>query len=426
EKIGGRPPLEANATPGIPPSAEEGNGHAVALPDRFVAYLFDDLHLSTGDLPLVRDAAARHLADLTPTDRAAIFTMSGTVAVDFTDDKAQLRGALERLRPGIMTRVGGMTGGDILTFGTLDQIKNVIRRMSGAPGQRTIVMVSPGFMTIDPMYLTEINDILDRAIRANVIINTMDARGLYTDPALDLSRPNAGRGFGGNSLLRASMRADILAELADGTGGIFYQNSNNYDEGFKQLAAAPEYVYVLAFTPQNLKLDGSFHALRVSVKPSNNLNIEARKGYYAPRRLDDADQTAQQEIEAALFSHEEISELPVDLHTQFFKPDPASAKLAVLVHLGLRQFKFRKTDGRNDNVVTMVSGIFDRNGHYLQGIKKVLELRLKDDTLANRITNGVTIRTTFDIKPGTYLVRLVVRDAEGQLMSATNGAVDIP
>jgi hypothetical protein len=98
----------------------------------------------------------------------------------------------------------------------------------------------------------------------------------------------------------------------------------------------------------------------------------------------------------------------------------------VLVRLNLRQFRYRKADGRNNNVVTMVVGIFDRNGHYLQGVKKVLELRLKDETLANRLGQGATIRSSFDVPPGAYLVRLVVRDAEGQLMSATNGAVEIP
>jgi len=53
-------------------------------------------------------------------------------------------------------------------------------------------------------------------------------------------------------------------------------------------------------------------------------------------------------------------------------------------------------------------------------------MRLRDETLANGLGSGITIRTSFDVKPGTYLVRLVVRDAEGQLMAATNGAVQIP
>jgi VWFA-related protein len=425
EKVGSKPPIEANATPGIPLSSAEEKSHEIVVPERFVAYLFDDVHLSAADLPRIREAALRSIEDFKPTDRAAVFTMSGTPMLDFTDDKAQLRDALLRVRPNIMARAGAMTGGDTLTLGTLAAIKEVVHRMSGAPGQRSIVVISPGFFVLDPMFFPDRDDILDKAIRANVMINALDARGLYTDPALDVSRPTAIRGLG-TDLARASMRSDILAELAYGTGGSFWQNSNDYDEGFKHVAAAPEYVYLLGFAPQNLKLDGSFHALRVSIKPSNGINVQARKGYYAPRRLDDAEETAKQEISAALFSREEMQELPMELHTQFFKLDPGSAKLAVLVHLGLKQFRFRKAEGRNNNVVTMVTGIFDRNGHYMQGIKKVLELHLKDETLASRMGQGITIRSTFSIAPGTYLIRQVVRDAEGQLMSATNGAVDIP
>jgi hypothetical protein len=325
-----------------------------------------------------------------------------------------------------MARAGAMSGGETLTFGSLNVIKDVIQRMASAPGQRTIMVISPGFMTMDPLYFPDKTEILDRAIRANVIISAMDARGLYTDPALDVSRTSAPRGGPGSSLIRASMQADILAEMASGTGGSFFQNSNDYDEGFKRLAAAPEYIYLLGFTPQNLKNDGSFHALRVTLKPSNNLNVQARRGYYAPKRLEDAEETAHQEIEAALFSREELQELPIELHTQFFKSDAFNAQLAVRVRLDLKLFRYRKADGRNNNTVTLVTGIFDRDGNYLQGIKKVLELHLKDETLANRLGQPATIRTNFDVRPGTYLVRQVVRDSEGQLMSATNAAVQIP
>jgi hypothetical protein len=36
------------------------------------------------------------------------------------------------------------------------------------------------------------------------------------------------------------------------------------------------------------------------------------------------------------------------------------------------------------------------------------------------------VKSSFDVKPGSYMVRLVVRDTEGQMMAAANGAVDIP
>ena len=36
------------------------------------------------------------------------------------------------------------------------------------------------------------------------------------------------------------------------------------------------------------------------------------------------------------------------------------------------------------------------------------------------------MKTSFDVAPGSYVVRLVVRDSEGQTMAARNGVVEIP
>jgi hypothetical protein len=36
------------------------------------------------------------------------------------------------------------------------------------------------------------------------------------------------------------------------------------------------------------------------------------------------------------------------------------------------------------------------------------------------------VKTSFDTQPGKYLLRLVVRDSEGQMMAARNGIVEIP
>jgi hypothetical protein len=49
-----------------------------------------------------------------------------------------------------------------------------------------------------------------------------------------------------------------------------------------------------------------------------------------------------------------------------------------------------------------------------------------DNTVAGREQKPpVTIGTDFDVKPGDYLVRLVVRDAEGQQITAENSAVQV-
>jgi hypothetical protein len=299
------------------------------------------------------------------------------------------------------------------------------------PGRRNLILVSPGF--IAPFDLVQDKtEIVDRANRSNVIISALDARGLYAlVPGGDASQqsgvsPDADRMKSDFQRQEAFLQNDVLAELAEGTGGSFFHNNNDLDEGFRRVDARPEYLYMLGFSPQNLKLDGTFHKLKVSLKDPSKITLQARRGYYAPKRLDDPSETAKQEIQDALFSREAMHDIPIELHTQFFKASEDSAKVTVLVRLDIRHIHFRKVDGRNRDDLTIVSGLFDRNGNYVTAVEKKLEMRLRDETLEKRGGSGVTVRTSFDVKPGSYLVRLVVRDAEGQMMSAENGAVEIP
>jgi hypothetical protein len=300
--------------------------------------------------------------------------------------------------------------------------------MAAMPGQRSIILVSNGFVTLAE-HSSDKTEIMDRAIRANVLINALDARGLYTDTT-DITRQGAN--FRTEMVLaqmqRESNRAqsDVMAELAAGTGATFFQNNNDLDAGFARLVSAPEYYYLLAFSPQNLKMDGSFHSLKVTLKNVKDVSASARTGYYAPRHLENAIETAKREIEEALFSREEMSDIPVELHTQFFKASADAAKVSLVIKVDVKRLKFRKEADRNCDELTVVAGLFDRNGVYATGMQKKLEMRLKDETVEKRLDGGLTLRSSFDVKPGTYSVRLVVRDLEGQMMSAQNAAVEIP
>lgn len=460
-------------------------GASSAIPEHFIAYLFDDVHLSFADLAQARDAAGRNVdTSLAPTDRAAIYSTSGQTLLEFTDDRAKLHESLLSLRPRVVAQAGPgqcpnvsyymadmiqnhndpmalqaatqeamicahipqnqsnmaqelaraaasreLSVGDTETRTALRILNEVVRRLSAAPGQRSVILVSPGFLTLDTQQ--EKTEIMDRAIRSNVIISALDARGLYVlDAGGDISKPSYGvdvtRMKADYDRQSVSAQTDVMAELAAGTGGSFFQNNNDLAEGFRRVAAVPEYVYMLGFSPQNLKLDGSFHGLKVTLKNSANLGLQARRGYYAPKHLMDAAETAKEEIQEALFSREEVHDIPVELHTQFFKSNGENARITVIGRLDVKRIRFRKADERNRNEVTMVAGLFDRNGNFVGGIRKLIELRLRDETLEKRLDSGLTVRTSFDVKPGSYMIRLVVRDAEGQQMAAQNGVLEIP
>lgn len=461
-------------------------GKAVVLPQRFVSMVFDDIHLSMEDAAFVRDSAARFLGSLAASDRVSVNTTSGQLSREFTDDHDALRKALLGIvsRPlttgndhdcpdvgyyqadlivnrndtqalavatedAIQCAFGGdpsmqapaqvlaqsaalraLAQGDNETVFTYRHLDEIVRRLGTMPGQRVLVLISPGF--IPSTMQAEASGMVDRATRANIVINTIDARGLYTPDLMgDIASPShdSGKTAGFKLSYRVeaqSAQQEVLAQLADGTGGTFFHNRNDVDEGMRQVAAAPPVSYLLGFSPQNLKIDGRYHVLKVSLTSKEKFSIQARHGYFAPRSIADPEETTKREIQEALFSQEEIRDLPVDLQTQYFKIEQADARLAVLMRLDLRGIRFRKVEGRNRDKLTIVTGIFDENGNFVTGGEKIVEMKLRDTTYDRLSRSGLTVKSSFDVKPGTYLVRLVVRDAEGAQMAARNGAVVIP
>jgi VWFA-related protein len=471
------------------PTPQPGEPEKLAVAEHFVAWIFDDVHLTFGDLARAQAAANRVLVEsFEPGTRAAIYTTSGRIVLDFTDDKGKLHQTLTQIRPNPTVAANSnecpnisyyqadlivnkndpqalqaaeaeyiacnpppqgtsaaqwaeapsravafreLSTGDYDTRLALGVLKNVVRRMGTLPGSRSVVLVSPGFFLTNDHRPDE-TDLMDRAIRANVTISSFDARGLYTViPGGDASTPTSVHPAAASVKMlyeidAASADSDVMAELADATGGAFIHNSNDFAEGFRRIAAQPEFIYVLGFAPQNLKLDGSYHALKVTLKNGAGLQIQARRGYFVKRHATDPEEQANEDVREAFFSRDEIKDLPVELHTQFFKTGDFSAKLSLLARIDIRHLRYRKADGRNNDTLTLVGGVFDRNGNYVTAIQKTIEMKLKDPTLETLPANGITVKSTLDVQSGSYIVRLVVRDSEGQVMSAQNSAVVIP
>jgi hypothetical protein len=314
---------------------------------------------------------------------------------------------------------------------SLNALRNIVRRVAVMPGERTIVLVSGGFLTLSDFVLQKI-EIIEAAIRAKIVINSLDARGLWTDPSLDVSawggasNPEFGTIKQQIDRFSASTQSAVLAEMAFDTGGRLFEHNNDMDEGFRRLASAPEAMYVLGFSPVSLKSDGAFHELKVTVRVPAGMTVQARRGYYAPRKPTDPAETAKLEIQDAFLSRDVLSDLPIELRTTFFLTNEKEAKLTVRCRIDPKHMQFRKADGRNYNKLTVVSGVFDRDGNYVAGVQRIVDLNLTDQTLSKLIASGMTVNSDYTVAPGAYAIRLVVRDAEGQTLSAANGTFAIP
>jgi VWFA-related protein len=308
-----------------------GTAGSTASPEaRFTVYLFDDLHLQHEDMVRAREAADRQIDHLStfPWERAALFTTSGQSRADFDAGTEKLRAVLAHLEPKgrpspsdcpymtyymadlidekgdrealrvatddiLFCALGGnkrLRGeaiqmanevarertaiGKAETANSLGILKRLIKAMSSAPGRKLIVLVSPGFFVSDAQAQAEITDL---AARSDVNVSALDPRGLLLTADL-----NASRMFY-QSASEAEDAAPLEA-LTDATGGLLFHNNNDVEEGFRRIAAVPEYSYTLAFSPQDLKFDGHFHKLKVTANNGVNLTVQARKGYYAPKK----------------------------------------------------------------------------------------------------------------------------------------------
>jgi VWFA-related protein len=327
-------------------------------PERFIAFLFDDLHFEPAELLRIKLVATKILGQTVgDADMAAVVTTSGTSS-GLTRDRAVLEGAVEKISPHALyhsdpracppidvyqadlivnhhnvqamdaakeayttcAHVGGeehpmggsQTGGlavgedmgarmvrsaasQILEVNdrdvavTLSTVKEFVRRMGKLPGQqRTVILVSPGFLTVTQNATREKSELLDLAARENVTISALDARGLYTTnmDASQLGSSSARDLMTGESQQYHSetmnMSEDVMAELANGSGGTFFHNSNDLAGGFKSLAQAPEYVYLLEMSLDKVKADGAYHHLKVKVN-RDNVKVDSRRGYVAPQ-----------------------------------------------------------------------------------------------------------------------------------------------
>lgn len=338
KRAGFRKDLMASAPP---PSPLQAIPEWAATPDRFIVFLFDDLHLAPDNLMQVQKATSKMLAEsLATTDMAAVVSLSG-INTGFTQQRAVLQEAIRKLHTlGLYQHVESdcpnidyyqadlivnkhnsaaleaaiqsttscakfdthemaermvetaatraLSIGDQDVRVTLSSIGEFVRRMGTLPGQRVLILISPGFLTVTQEAMTEKSQIIDIAAQAHVTVSALDARGLYTTE-IDASHRGASSTYdlmtgspSENRRNSMTLNEDVMAELADGTGGTFFHNSNDLENGFKQLTMGPEFLYVLEFSPKDVRQDGSFHALKVKVV-QDRLKLQARRGYFAAK-----------------------------------------------------------------------------------------------------------------------------------------------
>jgi VWFA-related protein len=453
---------------------------------RFVGLLFDDLNSSLAELRNSQVAAKRFVAaGLAAGDQVAIFTTSSAQIIPFTAEVATLVSAIEGLKPGQRLIDGGscprMTPYDAYLIAekhddtslevkvneatncvsgarrpneptprlkmnrndpaviavtrqaafiwlqvrtasqaTLGTIRNIVDSMGKQPGSRLLLLASGGFLS--GSLEGEQEEIITRALRGEVILNSLDAKGLFTADAVDMPPGGYSQSISRAQILGAQAKDqanDALVYLADSTGGLFFHNNNDLDRGFRELATLPEVTYLLAFSPDAVP-DGKFHKLSVRLTSADGRSVQARPGYFAV--MDEpAPAARERRLDREVLANTVMNEVPADLTARSGKGEDGKPGLIGMLHFDLKRMPGIGAAKR----LTFIAALFDDRGGFVTGREGIVDLALKGSTLARLANDGLNVRVQIEAAPGTYHLRFVIEDASAGKLTASTQAVTV-
>jgi VWFA-related protein len=289
---------------------------------------------------------------------------------------------------------------------TLRVLGDLVAALAKLPGQRMILLTSGGFLT--SIRQTDLGLLMDQALRSEVVINTLDATGLfYVGP-----RSNQG----------VSLASDSMAALAAGTGGTFYHNNNDLERGFRELGMVPETMYLLGFSPSGVVADGRFHSLKVRLTAAKHDSLQARLGYTAASANAAATSPAPSRLDSEVMASDTITDLPVWFTWKQWARPPG---ITMVAHLDVNRLRFGTSQERRTQKLTIVAILLDSRGNVVTGKRSELELNLTEATFAQLAKTGYTAAMTLRAPAGTYSVRAVAQDALEGKLAAAGGAVEV-
>ncbi|MGH9475393.1 MAG: VWA domain-containing protein [Terriglobales bacterium] len=309
---------------------------------------------------------------------------------------------------------------------TLASIGDVVDDLGRQPGRRMLLLASDGFLsgTLGAMR----DDIVQQALRSGVVINSLDARGLYSEgPGRDLNSvpdiaelPLPTYFYEESSHASEQMaQEDALADLAESTGGLFFHNNSDLTVGFRRLGLIPALTYELTFAPGDIAHDGKFRKIKVELTPRSKDIIQARPGYYAPAAAASDVQTT---LDNAMRATASSEGLPATVAPQ---SEPGGTRINV--HFDTARLPFQHEHGRRDLDLIFIVGLFNPQARFVVGKQATMDMALKDVTYKRLLGQGLNINLTLRAPAGPYSLRLVIADgANAHLFAATRSVTVQP
>ncbi|HEX3646352.1 MAG TPA: VWA domain-containing protein [Vicinamibacterales bacterium] len=390
---------------------------------------------------------------LAPADLIAVasFSTSFNVDQDFTSDRAQLGQAIDAY--GGVSAQGfdfGTTGdaedtpdsGNAFTaddtefniFSTdrrLDALQTLADQLSGIEQKKSVIYFSSGMSQQGTDNQVQLRRTVDRANRANVSIYAADMRGLQAMVPGGDATQGSRRGtstFSGDSARNqfSSMAAsqDTLSTMAEDTGGRAFFDSNSFGAVFDKVVDDTSAYYVLGYSSTNPARDGRFRRIKVRLKRTD-LKLEYRSGYYAPRDFAHSSKDdREQQLQDQLLSDLSATDLSAYVSTAYFRLADNRYFVPLSVIVPGYQIPITKTTSKDKATVDVLGVVRDQQRRPVGRIRDTVKLSTEAaDELAKKT---VQYETGFEMPPGKYRVKIVVRENQDGAFGSYETDIIVP
>lgn len=325
---------------------------------------------------------------------------------------------------------------------TLDALNQISQAFAGVPGKKSLLWATGSF----PFQFTDPNEaqnkpqfaeILPEYERtwqllnnANIAVYPIDARGLVNAGLPPASAHLTSRGL--NSYTQTAMNKHLqsvaaMQTVAGMTGGRAFYNTNDLGAAFRRATEDSESYYLLGYYHDNTDSKPGWRQLKVAVQ-AEHVDVHSRTGFYVAKAPKNPDDARKQDMRLALSSPLEYTGVPMALQwlsgatSETNSPEssakgsdkkdsnPEKKKVLFQLLLGANSIEI-DSDDSNHMRFDVFGLVTDHEGKQVAQVGQTIESHLKPDGVKQMTESGLTYKNAFQVPPGDYTARVVVRDA---------------
>jgi VWFA-related protein len=312
---------------------------------------------------------------------------------------------------------------------TLRALERVADALGQGRGRKAVLLVSDGF--VYDSSLPEFKSVVRAMSRANAVIYFLDARNL--SDSVDYVSAEFGTELleqdHSSTLSRAPLETEGSESVAVDTGGFSFRNPNDLVGGMQKVAHELRAYYLIGYVPTNTRHDGKFRKIQVEVRRPG-VQVRARKGYYAPEEGKPKPRTPQgldPLLRQALDSPYSVDAIPLRMAAYVFGPSP-SGKVTVLVAADVdpAAVSFDEEHGRSSATLDSYMVVAARDSSLSIPEEKEIALNLPPDAKAKLAESWLPVFRSFELEPGVYQARLLVRDRKSGRIGTVRHEFEVP